>query len=145
LKLLFDTNIVLDLLLDRQPHSRDAAFLTSQADKDLLTGYLCATTLTTIYYLSSKAADRKHAFQQVKKLIRIFEIASVNRAVIEGALASKLNDFEDAVIEQAAVNVAVEGIVTRDRNGFKGSMVPVYSPDEIALIFRERKRQDSEE
>ena len=138
MKILFDTNIVLDVLLDRKPFADDAAYLFAAAQRGDLSGYLCSHTITTIYYLAKKAAGHKHAQAQVEKLLILFEIAPVNRNVLAGALASKFDDFEDAVVHEAGMLVNAHGIVTRDDKGFKGASISVYSPAELAHIIRSK-------
>ena len=59
----------------------------------------------------------------------------MNRAVLEGALQSDLQDFEDAVIHEASIHAGVQALVTRDVNGFKRATIPVYSPDELLSIL----------
>ena len=59
MKILFDTNIVLDVLLDREPFSDLALKLVSNVEKKEIKGYLGATTVTTIYYLASKVAVKR--------------------------------------------------------------------------------------
>ncbi len=51
MKILFDTNVVLDVLIDRKPFSLTASLLFSEVEKGRIEGFLCATTITTIYYL----------------------------------------------------------------------------------------------
>jgi hypothetical protein len=96
-----------------------------------LSGYLCSTTVTTIYYLICKALGTRQGQKHVGNLLSLFEIASVNRAVLEGALRSRFEDFEDAVIHEASIHAGVQALVTRDSTGFRRSTIPVYSPDEL--------------
>ncbi|WP_457677770.1 PIN domain-containing protein, partial [Thermovibrio sp.] len=98
MRVLFDTNVILDLLLDRYPFSEPAAALLSKVEKGEITGLVCATTLTTIYYLVSKSLSRSKAEECMELLLRLFEVASVNRVVIETARTLKFKDFEDAVV-----------------------------------------------
>jgi predicted nucleic acid-binding protein len=135
LKIIFDTNIVLDVLLDREPFSTAAALLFSKVEKGELSGYLCATTITIIHYLIYKALGARKAQEHVGTLLSLFEIAPVNRAVLEGALRSRFEDFEDAVIHEAAIHSGVEALVTRDSGGFKRATTPVYSPDELLRVL----------
>jgi len=135
LKIIFDTNIVLDVLLDREPFSTSAALLFSKVEKGELSGYLCATTITAIHYLIYKALGARHAQKHVGNLLSLFEIAPVNRAVLEGALQSGFADFEDAVIHEASIHAGVEALVTRDSGGFKRATIPVYSPDELLRVL----------
>ncbi len=136
MNILFDTNVILDVLLDRAPFSDPASQLLSLVERGEISGIICATTVTTIHYLSTKILGKKESQNQIKDLMTLFEIASVNRTVIEEALISKFADFEDAVIYQAANHAGAEGIVTRDPKGFKQSKLPVYSPIELLKILQ---------
>jgi predicted nucleic acid-binding protein len=136
LRLLFATNVVLDVLLDREPFSSRAAFLLSKVEKGELFGYLCATTITTIHYLAAKVLGADAAKAEMAKLLNIFEVAPVNRYVLETALRSKFPDFEDAVAHESALRVGVHGIVTRDVRGFKEATISIYSPEELIQVLR---------
>jgi predicted nucleic acid-binding protein len=133
--ILFDTNVVLDVLFDREPFSEPASQLLSLVERGEISGIICATTVTTIHYLSGKALGKNKSQNQIKNLITLFEIASVNRAVIEEALKSKFSDFEDSVIYHAARHAGAEAIVTRDPRGFKKSRLPVFNPVELLKIL----------
>lgn len=136
MNILFDTNIVLDVMLDRQPFSEPASLLLSLVERGEISGLICATTVTTIHYLATKILGKKDSQNKIKDLITLFEIAPVTRSVIEDALISKFSDFEDAVIYQAAVHAGAKAIVTRDPKGFKASKLPVYSPVELVGILQ---------
>lgn len=138
--MLFDTNIVLDVLLDREPFATVGAHLFSHVERGILPGYICATTVTTVHYLAHKALGAEQARQKIRTLMRLFEVVPVNRTVLESALASRLADFEDAVLHEAALHVGAEGIVTRDPTGFKGARLPVYTPDELWKALQTRQR-----
>jgi len=135
LKVIFDTNVVLDVLLDREPFSISAALLFSKVEKGELSGYLCATTITTIHYLVRKALGTRDAHKYVGNLLSLFEIAPVGRVVLEEALRSRFDDFEDAVIHEASIHAGVEALVTRDSNGFRRATIPVYLPDELLGVL----------
>ena len=139
MNVLFDTNVVLDVLLDRQPFSDSAATLFSWAEEDIITGILGATTVTTIFYLATKVVGREQAEEAIAKLLSIFTIAPVNRLVLEAAVHSSFTDFEDAVLYQAACHVSAQAIVTRDLAGFKKSKIPVFSPEEFIKMIQALK------
>ena len=132
MRILFDTNVILDVLLDREPFSHSATRLMDKAETGVLTGYLSATTITTIYYLVAKTIGRKRAQNEVSKLLSLFEVAPVNRPVVEAALKSKLIDFEDAVLVEAARQVGADGIVTRNVRDFNRADMVIYTPAELA-------------
>lgn len=135
MNILFDTNVILDVMLDRTHFSEPASHLLSLVEKGNITGFICAATVTTIHYLTSKVLGNEQAQNQINNLIRLFDIAPVNRAVLEDALKSKFTDFEDTVIYQASYHISAEAIVTRDIKGFKKSEIPVYNPTEMLKII----------
>lgn len=139
MRVLFDTDVVLDLLLDRQPHSSVAAQLFSRVESEEIFGYLCATTVTTIHYLALKVIGPSRSRREIEKLLSLFEVAPVNRVVLEGALGSKFKDFEDAVIHEAAHQIDANAIVTRNIRDFKRSAIPVCSPIELEKMIRSQQ------
>jgi predicted nucleic acid-binding protein len=134
MKILFDTNILLDVLLDREPFSGHAADLMSRVERSEINGLLCATTLTTIHYLLSKFLDREVAIKSINSLMALFEVASVNRLVIDNALKSKFADFEDSVLHESARHAGADYIITRNIKDFKKSKIPTFTPAEFLSI-----------
>ena len=137
--MLFDTNVVLDVLLDREPFATIGAHLFSRVERGIVAGCICATTVTTVHYIAQKTLGTKQARRKIHNMLKLFEVAPVNRAVLEGALASRLQDFEDAVVHEAALHAGAEGIVTRDPAGFKGARLPVYAPEELWRALQTRQ------
>jgi predicted nucleic acid-binding protein len=129
---------VLDLLLEREPFAAAASELFSRVEAGEIEGCLCATTITTIHYLAARAVGARQALLAVRKLLAIFEIAPVNRPVLAGALESRLGDFADAVLQEAARQVSATAIVTRNPRDFRRAVLPTYSPAELvqALALR---------
>jgi len=136
MRILIDTNVILDLLLDREPFSNYAGILISQIEKGKLTGLLCATTITTIYYLINKTLSKKEADKSLDLLFSLFEIAPVNRIVLETAKDLKFKDFEDAVIYASAIHSNVDAVITRNIKDFKMKEIPVYEPVEFLKILK---------
>ena len=135
MKILLDTNIVLDVLMDRMPFADAATELFSKVEDGTIIGYLCVTTITTVYYLAAKTVGAPRAREEIKKLLSLFEVAPVNRPVLESALIADFSDFEDALIHEAACHAGAEAIVTRNQKDFKKSRIPVYSSEELAKIL----------
>jgi predicted nucleic acid-binding protein len=131
LRVLFDTNVVLDLLLDREPFSLDAARGLSMVESGRIEGWLCATTVTTLHYLISKSVGARNALDSITLLLSLFEIAPVNKTVLESALPLPFKDFEDAVLHEAARYSNADVIVTRNTSDFKNSSVPVRLPGDL--------------
>ena len=135
MKVLFDTNIILDVLLDRQPFSEHASHLLSRVERSEMTGFLCATTVTTIHYLLSKHLDKGKANTCIDSIMALFEVAAVNRLVIENALESRFTDFEDSVLHESAIHAGVEYIVSRNIKDFKNAKIPVFTPIEFLSML----------
>ncbi len=135
MKVLFDTNVILDVLLDREPFADDASYLLSKVERSEIIGYVCATTITTIHYLATKALGSQEASLHIDSLLSLFVIAPVNRLVLERAAISKFNDFEDAVIHEAALHAGAKYIVTRNLMDFQRSQLPVFEPRELINIL----------
>ena len=135
MKVLFDTNIILDVLLDRKPFSEHASHLMSKVERSEINGFLCATTVTTIHYLLSKNLDKEKAITSINSLMALFEVASVNRLVIENALKSKFADFEDSVLHESARHAGAEYIITRNIKDFKTTKIPAFTPTEFLSML----------
>ena len=135
MKALIDTNVILDVLLDREPFSMDAALLLSHVERSEVTGYLCATTVTTLHYLITRALGRQAASRHIAALLALFRVAPVNGMVLEKATTAPFSDFEDAVLFEAACHAGVKYIVTRNIADFKNSTLPVFSPREFINVL----------
>lgn len=129
-RLMLDTNVVLDLLLDRAPFATAAAALFDRVESGAIDGLLCAATLTTVQYLAARSIGRTASVQAIRDLLTLFEVAPVHRSVIERALVSPITDFEDAVLAESAALAGAQAIVTRNARDFRPGALPVYTPDE---------------
>lgn len=134
MRVLVDTNVVLDVLLNRQPFAEAAARIFALVEESKIEGYLCATTITTVDYLLGQALAPTEARAALQRLLALFEIAPVNRPVLEQALRSDVSDFEDAVLEQSARLVSVDAIVTRNLPDFRKSSVTAFDPTELLSV-----------
>ena len=131
MRVLFDTNVVLDVLLDRQPYADTAVQLLSLVDQGRIDGVVCATTITTIHYLASRAVGATEAARQVRELLAMFDVAAVDRGVVESAVKLGFDDFEDAVLHEAAVAAGASAIVTRNGADFAAAKLPIFDPMEL--------------
>jgi len=135
MKVLFDTNILLDVLLNRQEFVKLSANLVSLVETNKIEGFLCATTLTTIDYLVSKTKNRKIAREALYKLLAIFHVSDVNKAVLELSIQSNFKDFEDAVQYYSGTCAGVDCILTRNPKDYKNSKLIIYTPTELWNIL----------
>ncbi|RJQ53625.1 MAG: PIN domain-containing protein [Actinobacteria bacterium] len=131
MRVLFDTNVVLDHLLEREPYVDAAEQLLNLVDTGRLEGLICSTTATTIHYLASKDVGTSAAVEYLRQLLAIFDVACVDREVLRSALDLGFSDFEDGVLHEAARRAGATAIVSRDGQGFSRSTLPVFDPKEL--------------
>lgn len=130
MRVLFDTNVVLDVLLARTPWLESARALWEANDDGRLTAYVTATTLTDIFYVARKLADLEQARAAVQLCLDAFEIVTIGRTSLERAQQLPGADFEDNVQIAGAEAFELDAIVTRDPHSFAASTLPVWSPSE---------------
>jgi len=142
-KVLFDTNVVLDFLLDREPFSAAATRLVARVERGEIEGLLGATTLTTIHYLLAKALGKDAALSAVRDLLALFAIAAVDGRTL--ALGTDLGfpDSEDAVLHEAARLAGAGTIVTRNGDDFQGAALGIDSPEELEAALAAKEDSES--
>lgn len=127
-KVLFDTNVILDIALKRLPHFEFAVELFSLIDKKKISGHVTATTITDIYYISKKEKGHKIAINFISNLVDIVEIIGIDRDVILKALKSDMIDFEDSIQFTAAEFSELDSLITRNVKDFVNSSIKIYTP-----------------
>ncbi|MCC5607620.1 PIN domain-containing protein [Nostoc sp. CHAB 5834] len=142
MRVLIDTNVVLDFLQERQPFVEDAARLFQRIDAGEVQGFIAATTITNIYYIVRRAAGVKVAQDAIIQVLIDLHICPVERTILEQAIpsvgyANALNfrDFEDAVQYACGIAHGVDAVITRDVSGFVDALIPVMSPKELDRIL----------
>jgi predicted nucleic acid-binding protein len=135
IKVLFDLNIVLDVLQQREPFYETSAQLLAYAETKKIIGYIAPHSLTTLFYLIEKDQSSAHAKVAITSLLQVLEVATVDQSTIEQALSLPYRDFEDAVQMMAAVQCKAEYLVTRNVKDFQPAPLSAIQPSElIALI-----------
>lgn len=137
-RILFDTNIILDVLLDRQPHAEASAAVWAAVESGSSEGMLAAHTVTTIHYLIRKEMGEVKARRIILALLQAFGVAAVDSQVLKEALQLHLSDFEDALSAAAARSAGCDCIVTRDPKGFRGAALRSLTPETLLPILRLR-------
>ncbi|NJL54729.1 PIN domain-containing protein [bacterium] len=132
MKILIDTNVILDFLLQREPFFQDAERLFQAIGDGEVVGYVTATTLTDIFYIARRHTQSlDKAKQAVAETLTAMAVCPVDRDILEAALNFNCQDFEDAVQICSAVAQGLNAIVTRNAKDFSGSSLPIYSPADL--------------
>jgi predicted nucleic acid-binding protein len=136
MKILIDTNVVLDILLAREPFIEEAREIFLLVENKEVEGFICATTMTTIHYLIGKQTDKANADRVIMDILTLFEVALVDKSVLQEASLNNGVDYEDAVIYTSAIKANIDIIITRDKRGFKNSKISTLKPKEFLAFFR---------
>ncbi len=136
MKLFLDANVVLDLILKRQPFFETIAEIITIAENKNYKLCISSVTFVTINYVACKFTDKKNVLESLKKLRIVVAVLSVSETEIDKALYSKFNDFEDAVQHYCALKHNCNYIITRDLKDFKNSEIPVMTPTEFLVSIK---------
>ena len=129
--ILFDINVVLDVLLKRKPWVTEAVAVWRANDEGQIVGYISASAMTDIFYIARRLAGLEIARTTIRTCLEAFEICTVDRQTLEQAETLPGNDFEDNLQIACASIVGIDAIVTRDKDGFKAATIPVWTPAEL--------------
>jgi len=144
MRVVWDADVVLDVLLDRGIQGAAAARLMTWVERGALVGYLCDTTVLVLYEAAKRMIGADAAARELRKLLMLFDVTPVNLVVFESALMSKTLDFEDAVLYEAARHSGAEALVTRSFPAFKGAEVPVVTPERLLKVLSQKGRSHAE-
>lgn len=135
MRVLLDTNIVLDILLAREAFLEEAKEIFLLIEDSKLEGFICATTMTTIHYLIGRETDKANADRLILDILTLFEVALVDKKVLQEASLNNGVDYEDSVIYTSAKEAKIDIIITRDKKGFRNSEISTLKPKEFLAFF----------
>ena len=127
-----DTNIIVDLIADRKPFSKFAIDLFDRAENNKVTLFTSSHSIATTHYILKKYVAEKELRSILLNLLDYLSVISVDENVLKRGLRSKHKDFEDSIQIICATSIdKLDFIITRNKNDFSNSEVPVFAPDEI--------------
>jgi predicted nucleic acid-binding protein len=130
---LLDTNVILDVLLDRPPWSTDAIILWQAKLDRQFVAYITATSLTDIFYIIRRYAGHDKAWQAVHSSLDQLSVIPVGIDELHLAATLGGNDFEDNLQVACAISRQLDLIVTRNLAGFSGTNIPILTPQQMLL------------
>ena len=131
IKLFVDSDIILDLLAQREPHYIHAARLFTLIDQKKIIAYTSPLIFANLHYLLKKQTSNLSALKSLRKLKTLINILPIDERVIEQSLNSEFNDLEDAIQYFTAVNNGIALIVTRNKTDYKRSKIDVLTAEEF--------------
>jgi predicted nucleic acid-binding protein len=126
-----DSDILLDILLDRRPFYDWAMGVFLLVDEKKFLGYTSVYSLLNIHYLAKKRTGEKAARASIKLLTSKLKIITEDISIVDKAIESDFSDFEDAVQYHAAMSVNADFIVTRNLKDYKQSIIPVLTAEQF--------------
>ena len=135
MRILVDTNIVLDVLLNREPFVHDSRRIWDAADDGVFDACVASFTLPTIHYICERQAGSTAAGAAVDTCVEAFEVCALYRECILAARRMGGVDFEDNLQIACALTDFIEGIVTRNPRDFAHAPIQVYTPAELLHVL----------
>lgn len=136
MRILVDTNILLDYLQEREPYAESARFIVNACAKGIIKGCIAAHSVSNIFFILRKwysVDDRKKILYAICNL---FDVEGIDKGKIVNALQNTdFSDFEDCLQMECAMAYKADYIVTRNMDDFIHSSVPCIEPDKLCEIL----------
>ena len=141
MNVLVDTNVVLDVLLERQPFYKNSRAIFQFASLKRIRGYLASVSMTNIFYLLRKAGIKPDdIYRMMEGLTALFSVAPVSEATIADALALRWKDFEDAVQFVSARESGADYIITRNIQDFSSGSIEAVTPEQFIMAIADMEQ-----
>ena len=136
MKIFLDSDVLLDLLLGREPFLEDIKWILELSLNNKYKLYTSSLVIANIHYLISKTLNTTHAFDKVDKLLTFIKILNVGESEVRRSISSKFKDFEDGIENFCALNSNMEIIITRNIKDFKHSKLSILTPKEFIVKYK---------
>lgn len=134
MKLLLDTNILVDILSKRAGYE-DSLRILQFCEAGRVEGYVSAVTVTDVMYILRKHITLERVREALPTLLSVVDVADVTRSDIRGAFSCDMRDFEDAVQAMCAKRIDADYVVTRNLKDFENAPIQAISPAEITVLL----------
>lgn len=136
MKIMCDTNVIIDVLLEREPFVEDSCKVLSLCEEHRVDGFVSASSVTDIYCLVRKYTHSTElAYKAIGKLLEIVKVCSVTNNDVLTAFQRKARDFEDCLVATCAKSIHCEYIITRNKKDFEEFEIPLLTPAEFLQQF----------
>lgn len=133
-RLFLDTNIVIDFLGERESFYDAVAKILTLADRKKIKVFTSPIAIATTHYILAKYENPKSALEKIRKFKVLCSISTMDDDVMDKAINSKFNDFEDALQYFSAVETKCDIIITRNEKDFKNALIPVMNAENYLKI-----------
>jgi predicted nucleic acid-binding protein len=130
-KVLLDTNIIVDIALERQPFFSNSEAILSFVELEQIEGYISASSFGDLYYIIRREKGRDLTTEFLRHIASLCQIATVDSTVINMALNSNFKDFEDDIQYSTAVQNNLGAIVTRNPRDYPVTTPRILTPEQL--------------
>ena len=135
MKILIDTNVILDVLIQREPFYIDSAKVWTLAEEEIVRGCISAITVNNLYYIIKKLIGLKQANSFVDQILDNFEVIALTGDILKQARTLPKKDYEDLIQYFSAIHEGCDGIVTRNKKDFPSIGIKLLSPPELLKMI----------
>ena len=135
MKVMIDTNIILDVLLDREPFAENSSKILTLCEKNILNGIISASSITDIFYIVRKYLhSTEETYNVIDQILKIVNICDVTELNVKKAFSEHSKDFEDCLLAVCAKSNQCSCIITRNKKDYLDFDILTYTPDEYLVI-----------
>ncbi len=131
MKVLIDTNVIVDVALEREPFYAESDRILTLAEEAQIQGYVSASTFSDLYYIIRRDKGRDWTLEFLRELATFCQVATVDSSAISMALISNFKDFEDSIQYSTAVVNQIDAIVTRNPRDFPVATPRIVTPNQL--------------
>lgn len=135
MRVLLDTNVIIDVLAKREPFYRDALMVLKYSEMGRITGIITASCVTDIMYILRKYLQAPQLRKSVQSLVSILDVCDVTKEDILQAFALEMADYEDALQAQCASKSDTQYVITRNTKDFINSSINAIEPEKFLEIL----------
>ena len=129
-KIFVDSDVIIDFLIDRQPHVVSSSKIFDLCDKSLISIFTSSLCINNVHYVVKKIIGNKKAREVISELLDLIDVLDVSVDDLQSALKSDFKDFEDAIQHSVALKEkGLKSIVTRNTKDYKNSKIAIFTPD----------------
>ncbi|MFL6196958.1 MAG: type II toxin-antitoxin system VapC family toxin [Thermoanaerobaculia bacterium] len=140
MRIFIDTDVILDLLLAREPFFPSATELFLRVQAGEIEGFVSPLIFSNLFYILRKELSAPLAISALRKLKLLVRVLPVDERTIELALASSFVDFEDAIQYYTALEHGLDGIVTRNKQDYRSAKLPVFTAGECLELYGSQRQ-----
>jgi predicted nucleic acid-binding protein len=135
MNVLIDTNVLLDVLMNRKEHLDESAVIWDHAERGKINCFISAISFNNIHYIFQRNLGVAKAKKALIMLRDTFKVVSLDEKIINQSIDADWNDFEDAIQFFSAIHCDADFIVTRNLKDFRKSSVPALSPKDLLALL----------